>query len=72
MNHVDLLFLLKVYLKEEDFKKKFSFKSKYYKTLKKPIIFHNLVGYLDDEGIYELKHVYKYNLGLQNFQQLYY
>jgi hypothetical protein len=58
MNHVDLLFLLKVYLSEADFKKKFAFKSKYYKTLKRPVVFNNLIGYLDDESIYELKHVY--------------
>ncbi len=64
MNNLDYLFLLKIFLSEDEFKKKFQFKSSYYKTLRKPTIFYTLVGYLDDMTIYEIKNVYLNNLGL--------
>jgi hypothetical protein len=57
LKNTNLLFLFKILLGDEAFKKCFRYRSLYSVTLKSPVVFYIILSFLDDETTFELKYV---------------
>jgi hypothetical protein len=57
LKNTNYMFLYKILLGEEEFKKMFRYKSTYSMILKVPVVFLTLLSFLDDETTFELKYV---------------
>jgi hypothetical protein len=57
IKNTNLLFMFKILLGEEEFKKCFRYRSQYSVTLKSPVVFYIILSFLDDETVFELKYV---------------